>query len=188
MDMFYVLDREDRIVGVGGGWNEFAHENRSPEASAAHVVGEPLTSFIDGVETIQFLQQIFFACRSRDVSFSMLCRCDGPFVKRLYRMEVLPQENQGLMIRHRQLDRVRFKPGSKLIDLDPYRDGNRCSVCNRFEIDGDWVDTFTTHAQKDFVKSYSVCPKCRADSIQNSSANSANETNLIEFPKRSASG
>ena len=130
-DRWYLLDAEDRIVSVSKDWNAFALENGGESAVAAKIIGQSLWSFIDCTETQSYLSSLFFYCRGADSEICMTYRCDSPGVQRLFRMQIEPLPNRGIMIRHYLLYEKTFS--EKNLDLSrPVL--RRCTQCNDLSI------------------------------------------------------
>ncbi len=51
----YTLDRNNRIVDVGGEWDHFAIENDARNLVTPNVLGRPINEFIIGDVTCMFL-------------------------------------------------------------------------------------------------------------------------------------
>lgn len=86
-DVLYEIDRDDRIVSTGGGWETFANVN----GGLPDVVGRPLWDFIAGEEVRGIWSLVVRHVRAHESPLTFLYRCDAPGLRRLMQMELAPR-------------------------------------------------------------------------------------------------
>ncbi len=160
----YLLDNEDRIVSVGGEWNEFAVENNAEQAMSNSVVGKPVWDFIAGTPTIDFLQEIFDVCRSQRDPLTMYYRCDSPTVKRLFKFSALSDKSNNIVIGNTLIP-IDFQFwGPKIVTpLDELRPGETasCASCRALRMKDGWVDIFPAEDYNAGTHvNYTICARC----------------------------
>jgi len=158
---YYTLSPQGQIVDVGGSWDQFAWNNHGFEATADYVIGRQLNDFLDGLETVSFLNAMTFACRRNDSALEMICRCDAARKVQLFRMKICPTHDDMLTVSHTQV-LTRFLPqftapeGQRVQSSAP-----RCSICSNFRIGRVWVDP-VSQPQTEFVATtHVICPECK---------------------------
>jgi hypothetical protein len=90
LKLVYRLDRNNRILSVGGDWDKFALENGGEMAVARVVVGENLFDFIAGAETKSYVNAILFACRETGQPFCGSFQCNSDEEERRFIWNVTP--------------------------------------------------------------------------------------------------
>lgn len=163
MKSHYILDRDDRVIEIGGEWDVFAHRNAGDAAVAERVLDRPLWDFVEGDDARSHLNALFFAARRTGAPIETLYRCDAPWERRLYRMRIAPMPGGALRIGHELLS-------SEGLALNPIAfrkgPGERCAICGSVhEIDG-WVDPFDAPMRAHVYDRWTVCPACRAAGLR----------------------
>lgn len=168
----YSIDREDIVTSVSDSWVEFARENRAPELTRDHVVGQCLWQFVGGRETRLLYEDLFLRVRTRTGSIKLPFRCDSPDRFRFMRLvlESGPRDSiecRGILVREQE--RPFF---SILAKAFPRTDATlpMCSLCKRIYAFGtQWLDTEDAIRQLDLFESpklpqleYTVCDECAA--------------------------
>ena len=158
---WYEIDAENIVQSVGGDWDHFADLNAGGDCSSSSVIGQPLFQFVTGSKTREFLDSLFYNVLDLKAPFQMLYRCDGPDVKRIFRMVLTPSfvSQQQIRISH-TLVFSSSENNQRVINFSDRYDSCRCSMCGAIEIAGEWKDTWTQPDPEYFVGSYMVCPKC----------------------------
>lgn len=155
---FYVLDAHNRIIEVGGCWNEFAVSNDGASATSARVLGRSVWEFIAGTDTVAYLNAIFFQSRRTGRYFRDIYRCDSEGQFREFQMEVIPAEH-GVLRVHHFLIRTGLLPTADFEHLQPVS-ARRCSACCSYELQDHWVDR-KNHQILLQASDYVVCPNCK---------------------------
>lgn len=138
---WYELDREDRVVAVGGEWDPFALQNGAPHAVSAHVVGQPLWAFVNGIETMHLLQRLIAGVRASGAPVEVPFRCDGPNVERHMHFHAAPVNGDHVRITTHLLSEVPVgSPPASSPGLDEGAMVTMCSWCNHIRmVDGTWL-------------------------------------------------
>lgn len=78
LQTYSVVDRELRILWVGGDWDEFALENQGPAAVANEVLSTNMVDHIVGADTraawVSLLEAVFETQKELKLDY----RCDSP--------------------------------------------------------------------------------------------------------------
>jgi hypothetical protein len=168
----YVLDEEDRIVSVGGDWDEFARANGGEHLIGQALLGSSFWDHVSGESLSQLLGLVFRRVRQKGKPITVPSRCDSP------------QFIRHLEIRVRQCSDHRLEIQSCISSEVPrgnWRSSARsrmllqmCSWCNRFHIEGQWLEIEDAIrrlklADAEFVprSSHGICPDC-ADLLKQS--------------------
>jgi hypothetical protein len=167
----YELDRQDRICRISGPWDDFAEANGTKAGAETvspfvqSVIGRPLHAFIRDDPTRMFLLAVLTSVRKLQRSRTVAYRCDAPDLKRFMQMDVEPLPEGGLRLTHRLLRTellvppFTFRPA---VAADPVT-GRRCSLCNRVEVHGAWVEPDQAAARslpQPHAVRYGLCPVC----------------------------
>lgn len=158
----YTLDRDNRIICLGGSWDDFALKNDGSNAMAEKVIGHSLWNFVEGFEVQSFLNAIFFAVRQKNQPFSTLYRCDTSNKARLFKMTATPNSLGHVHVGHQLIEPPRIAAPSSVMTLDSIMCSNRCSMCCSFKVDEEWVDPFAYPETEFFPYSHVICPSCKA--------------------------
>lgn len=140
----YRVDGLDRVVSVGGPWDAFARENDGDAVVARHIIGRHLFDFVTDPTTQHLYRKMLARARAgRDLNFTY--RCDSPGVRRLMEMQMrLVNDDGSVEFSSTPLHEQPRVP----VDL-PQADGaadapetlqRACGWCNRFEVDGEWLE------------------------------------------------
>ena len=169
---WYELDAEDRVADVGPGWDEFAHENTSPNAVRDVVVGRPFYSFVAGSQTRSLLEMIFERTRERSEPIEMTFRCDAPRVRRFMSFTSETTPDGGIRVHTRLLgagerDALGFLRGPGVGSQEPVR---VCSWCNRIAVEsGRWLEAETGAERLGLLLrrevppiTHGICPGCKS--------------------------
>jgi len=165
----YWVDQNDRIVKVGGAWDEAARDGGSDSLFADSVKGTNLFSYIAGEATRSFVWTMIDAVRKLQRPNKRPYRCDTPTLKRSMEMTIIPEGNGLLRLEHRlvatePLQRpLSFRSAHRLDYKPPLR--LRCSMCNQVRIGQVWREP-DEHAKllntlETTPVVYSVCDDCR---------------------------
>ncbi|MFT6774022.1 MAG: hypothetical protein ACJA1L_001733 [Paracoccaceae bacterium] len=161
-DISYEIDAQNIITGVDGAWDEFALENDGPGAQESLVVGEPLWSFVSGVDTISHLNAIFFWCRRNGTLFQSAFRCDALTMRRLIRMTVTPLGDGALRIENHLVEAMKRNAAEWHAHGPASGLSSRCSVCCRVQEGAAWVDAGMPPSPLGGVmQRYTICPDCK---------------------------
>lgn len=159
----YTLDNTNRIIDVGGDWDDFAHQNDRAGAVSANVIGKSIWDFISGFDVQNFLSAVIAFVRVREEEFDTLYRCDSAETPRLCRMEVTPLDDNTVEVKNVLLQHPEIAPASNVLELDHNRCFNRCSKCCRFKIGEDWIEAFAYPHANLFPDSHVLCPDCKVE-------------------------
>lgn len=165
--LFYALDRQDRIIDVGGAWDDFALENDGKSVLRERVLGTPVFKHVNGDISAMYLRTLLSSVRLLDRSVTRCYRCDSPGTKRFMEMTLTPDADDGVMIAHRLL-RTESLPARFIFTVAKGRPSFavRCSMCNRLKQDGEWQEPEVLLSKHDWGNAqprsviYGVCDDC----------------------------
>ena len=156
--MWFFLDPSNKIIDVSPDWDSQAGTLGGALVARRGIVGRSLWDFVNGAETRSYLNAVFFWCRQSGRGLSLPNRCDAPNLRRECRMDIAPDSEGGLEVRHHLLAETPVA-GQKLSGTDA--PGQQCSQCLRWEGPDGWRDLMiATPPQATFV-TYVICPDCR---------------------------
>lgn len=166
--LYYRLDRDDRIVEVGGNWDQFAQQNGGDEIVSHRVIGTPLFKYIDGETSRDHIWTAVDSVRKLSAPRKLAYRCDSPDLKRYMEMLIKPDVAGGVVVEHTTLrvepltPTIRFVSGGASQALVI-----RCSMCSRVRIKGLWIEPDAAMAERLIAPNathrvaYGVCVECR---------------------------
>lgn len=158
----YYLDARDVIVDVNAAWNAFAQQNGGI-LLADEVIGEKLTRFVTGEPTRMYISTVLEGVRTLGRPAVKPYRCDSPGLKRFMEMSVVPEAGKRLRLEHRCL-KVEGREPAVAFEYRPGKTAVRCcSVCNRIEHRGAWVEAAERITGVKFARldvAYEVCGNC----------------------------
>lgn len=143
-----------------GDWNAYATQNGAANLDAGSVVGNTLWDYVAGVETVGFLNALFFWTLREESAFSMPVRCDMPFSPALYRMAVRWTGHDSLEIAHEAMQAPNF-PKKHPIPTETIEATHRCSFCCKYEVDGLWLESFEHPSIRYETAAHTICEPCR---------------------------
>lgn len=162
--MHYLVDAENRIVEVGGGWDAAVDALGAGSGVAqADVVGRQLESCIAGDATKMFVRAALDAARVLRQTRVLPYRCDGPGERRYFEMVISPQADGRVQVAHRLVEvraqASRRPPDRALASSRHALAGWRCSQCWRVRLSNaaDWSEA---DAEPPFALAQDVCPEC----------------------------
>lgn len=166
----YWLDRDDRIVKVGGAWDRFALDNDGPAARADAVVGRPIWDFVVGDASRMWLESLLGYARLHDATITRRYRCDSPDVRRYLSMTVVREGRHHLRVEH-LVESV--EPRERIVGIAAASNRAagtrlRCSICGRIKGDDAWREPEDAALadrpdapRSEFTVIYSVCAECQ---------------------------
>jgi hypothetical protein len=165
-NLFYRLDRQDRVIDMGGRGFTAAVTGEHLDSVKGRIVGTFLFDHIAGHFTRRFLREFLAGARSAGAQSRRMYRCDSPTDKIVMEMRATPQADGGLLLEHRE---VACEPLSLPVPVafaKTWKAANarRCSMCNRMQARGStqWLepDDFARRGLSPVVI-HTVCPACR---------------------------
>lgn len=163
-DLYYRLDKADRITETGGEWDRLAQENSEPALLGASIVGRSLYDFIHGDVSRMFVRSLVDGVRVLRRPRTVLYRCDSPCLRRYMEMTISCEPGGGVLIEHRQLRtepiarKFEFKVGVGLISQMRIR----CTHCNAVKNNGVWgePELVLPAGEEQIPVIYGVCQVC----------------------------
>jgi hypothetical protein len=169
-DLRYVIDEQDRLVRVNDAYYRFAGENGWAGAGAS--LGRSLWDFVSGEQLTTLLRILVRRVRLTKTAVELPFRCDGPDVRRELNIRIASTSSGRAVLFE---TRVRSEePREFQALLDPSADRSEeliemCGWCDRFLVDGDWVEVEDAAARLQLFKrseppaiSHGICPECAA--------------------------
>lgn len=165
--LFYTLDRQDRIIDVGGAWDDFALDNDGGSVLRAHVLGTQVFEHVNGDVSVMYLRTLLSSVRLLGRAVTRSYRCDSPGTKRLMEMTLTPDEDDAMVIAHRLL-RTEALPARFVFTVDKGRPSFavRCSMCNRLKKSKVWQEPEVVWRHDRWQEAgptsviYGICPDC----------------------------
>ena len=166
MKTYYRVDKKCRIIDVGGDWDDFATRNASDECGSKYVIGDDLFSHIAGDEVRMWIESLILTVRHTKKPIELNYRCDGPDVRRHFRLVAEPEPEDVVLVSH-QLTAEEPQPTTILLSsASNCRVGTpRCSICNSVRLADRWVDPFELGSSQEIQVTHEVCPRCSAMSL-----------------------
>ncbi len=166
MNSYYFLDAQNVITRTGGDWDEFSKQNGGRSDISQYALGTWLWDHIGDDDTCSYLNAVFFAARSSGSRVSLLYRCDTPAEPLQSRMNIIPREDQTLVVLHEQVPLLRQVGPGLVLSAGKAQGTKCCTVCRSHEVDGRWIDKFD-HPSADFsIDHFTVCPECKSVAAQ----------------------
>ena len=166
-DVWYRIDRQDRITAFGGAWRSVPIEETAGAVPAAGVIGTRIYDHVSGHFTRRFLREFFQQARRQTAtSKRRTYRCDGPGQKVLVEMTAHADECGNILTTHRDVEVVTLPFNVNVVDVRSRRMASvlRCSMCNRLQSlqGGGWREPEEV-ARPNVVTSvvHTVCSDCR---------------------------
>jgi len=161
LQTYCVLDRELRILWVGGDWDEFALENQGPAAVANEVLSTKLDDHIVGEDTRSAVIGLLEAVFETQKEIKLDCRCDSPRHLRRVQLSIRPMKDNRVLMVHDLRDVQSFvKPFANW----HYRHdatAAKCSFCNAVRQDGGvWIAPEALETHPTAVR-YVMCETCQ---------------------------
>lgn len=186
--IFYSLDQDNKIVGVGPGWNEFARANGAPELESHSLMGKPVMNYFFDEATRRLYSRLFERVRKIGQEVSFQYRCDSPSLRRFMRLTVSPGSNGGVMVLSETLAKEPREEECFQWERVPTAAQRKarlrnmvlmaaCGICSRIQIpSGSWLEIEDALASMGLTDepwfpllTPSVCPDCVA-SVDNVSS------------------
>lgn len=164
-----MIDHQDHLVKVDGGYYRFAEENGWDGAGDS--LGRTLWDFVAGEELKKLQRMLLRRIRGEVRSVDLPFRCDGPGVRR--EMDInIAAHSSGRLVRfsarpRSEEQRPQFQP---LLSPDAPRGDETltmCGWCDRFLVGGEWVEVEEAAARLGLFQlaelpaiSHGICPEC----------------------------
>lgn len=196
----YVLDLHNRIVELGGAWDEFALANQGERATRRFVLGQSLEHFISGDATRMFLRTLLDNVRRLHYPLTRPYRCDSPNLRRHLEMTLTPLGSGLVRLEHRVLQEIPvqsvFTVNSQMLQgrlqgKDPrYRFIHRCSMCCRYAFNQQWMELAELQNSPELQAAgeipviHTVCPECKDNLLQRRRRSTLHAEAYKVLPKR----
>jgi hypothetical protein len=141
-EISYRIDRENRLIDVGGDWDAFALENETPSLRREAVLGRSLLDFVTGAETRHLYEVLLGRARAGPPLRRLPFRCDSPGLRRFMEMDIASPDGAAVEYRCRVL---RTEPRPPVYTVTAEAGGERtmrmCSWCKKVHLTRDlWVE------------------------------------------------
>ncbi len=166
----YAIDDEDRLIRVDEGYYRFATENGWEGAGDS--LGRSLWDFVAGHDVRKLQRLLLRRVREGVRGVELPFRCDGPDVTREMDIRIAADSSGRVVLFSARLraEGKREEP-QPLLDSDaPREEGDflqMCAWCDRFLIDGDWVEVEEAAKQLELFRrsrlptlDHGICPNC----------------------------
>lgn len=178
----YTLCKRGRIIGISGDWDRFAWANDGLEATADCVMGRHLSDYLDGFETISFINALVFSCRRLDIRFQMISRCDSATDMNLMRMTIKPDKNETLEISHSLILSRPLREHPLSYGDAPHVTAVRCSMCCSYAVGRHWIDPLSQTDTVFTTSRHTICPDCKeraSDALRRAQTSSPPKLTLV---------
>lgn len=168
----YEIDADDRLIGVGGSWAEFAQDNDAPELAAPEL-GRSIWSYVDGDDVQDLWRLLLARVRAERTDTRIPFRCDGPDVRRWFEMILSPDDADSVHFRSVLIVEAP-RPDIVLLDRWAHRMSDAtplvvCSWCGRGHDGSRWRDLEEVVRDRRLLEQpdlppldHGVCPTCVA--------------------------
>jgi uncharacterized protein YlaI len=137
--VYFVLDKEFRLLWVGGEWDDFANANGGQSARINDVLSTSLLDHIADDDTKRAMVRLVEAVMDVQEPLKIDYRCDNPEMLRRFQMTVQPMKEGRVLVVHDLRDAQSFKVPLFPWRHNPHADEKKCSFCNRVKFVGkDW--------------------------------------------------
>lgn len=164
--VIYVLDGEDRIIELGGQWDDFAQANDGEGLCGQAVIGTRFWDHISGDALRDLLGRVFQRARKLDEPITVPARCDSPGTVRHLSIRVFARNPNCLEITScvtSEMPRSQWRPGDRSRAML-----QMCSWCNRVRVENQWLEIENAFAHFDLANaevlpksSHGICPDCK---------------------------
>lgn len=166
----YAIDAHDVVIGVGGEWSAFAHDNHAPELD--ELPGDrTLWSYFDSDEVRDVWRLLITRVRADGAEVVVPLRCDAPHMRRWFDMTVAPGPDGEVRFRS-VLSFEEPRPAVALLDGLVDRDPGKpavpvCSWCGEGHDGAAWRPIEDVVADLRLLEDalpavdYGICPSCR---------------------------
>ncbi|MBK7974579.1 MAG: PAS domain-containing protein [Deltaproteobacteria bacterium] len=172
MRVEYHIDRDDRIVAVNDDWTTFAAANSGHALVGDAVLGQSIWDHVSDPSTASIYQRMYQRVRDESRTTTFTFRCDAPGERRLFRMQLTPGDEGGVITEVRE---VTVEPRAPIRALDATCERGEamtrmCAWCHAIaDADGSWLeledavrDLEVFHGATPPFVTHTVCPTCRA--------------------------
>jgi hypothetical protein len=165
----YAVDDQDHLIRVDEGYYRFAEENGWKEAGTS--LGRSLWDYVGGEEMRKLQRLLLRRIRDEVGDVELPFRCDGPDVRREMKIRIVARPGGRVVLFSARLrsEEEREVP-QPLLDPESPRGEETltmCGWCDRFEVDGDWVEVEEAAKRLDLFNrpelpaiSHGICPDC----------------------------
>jgi hypothetical protein len=166
-DVWYRIDRHDRIFAFGGAWRSGPVQEIAGAAPAAGMIGTRIFDHVSGHFTRRFLREFFQQARQQTATVRRRTyRCDGPGQKVLVEMTAHADECGNILTTHRDVEIVALPFNIDVVGVRSRRMASvlRCSMCNRLQSlqGGDWQEPEKVALPNVSTRAvHTVCSDCR---------------------------
>ena len=161
--VYYVLDPQDRILWIGGEWDEFALANGGSGACANFVLATPLSRHVAGETTRAALARMIGAVRAAGAPLRIDYRCDSPRLARRVRFTIQPMKEARVLMVHDLRDACAFEEALPHWRTEASAAARKCSFCGAVQQPGrGWSFAEDLGAAHPAAVDYDVCPGCTA--------------------------
>ncbi len=165
LQTYAVVDKEHRLLWVGGEWDEFALQNAGKNATANAVLSTSLMSYIAGDVTRAVTARLVDAVLTTKRPLRLEYRCDSPSMARKFRLTVQPMKDDRALMVHDLCDAWHFSPPLRPWHHDAAAPDCKCSFCGDVRLEGtsDWESCDDLRERHPTHVTYDICPRCRAE-------------------------
>jgi hypothetical protein len=172
-DLVYLLDADDRIVGVNDAWSAFALANAGdPSLQPPAILGRPLWEQVTDETTRQLYARLLERVRAGAAPPPIRIRCDSPGERRLLEMTLVARPAGAIEVRTRAI-RLERRATVELLDREARRSERLlaiCSWCGRIPSEGGarWLEVEEAVSALGLFEgdalprlSHGICEDCR---------------------------
>lgn len=165
----YAIDEHDHLIRLDNGYYRFAEENGWEEAGTS--LGRSLWDYVAGDEMRKLQRLLVRRIRDGVGNVELPFRCDGPGVRREMNIRIVARPGGRVVLFSARLRSEEARDLPQLL-LDPEAPRGEetlkmCGWCDRFEVDGEWVEVEEAAKRLDLFKwpelpaiDHGICPDC----------------------------
>jgi hypothetical protein len=164
LQTYAVVDKEHRLLWVGGEWDEFALQNAGKGATANKVLSTSLMSHVAGDITRAMTARLIDTVLDSKRPLRLEYRCDSPGMARKFMLTIQPMKDGRALMVHDLRDAWHFSPPLRPWHHDLDAPDCKCSFCGDVRLEGasDWESCDELRDRHPTNVTYDVCPKCRS--------------------------
>jgi len=164
MNLFYELDRDDRITLVSSNWKLSAVasdgvSNINPE----DIISRHILDFVSSDDVKIYLGALFLSCRRFNRRIDIPYRCNAPGLERNFIMSLKPRPADGVRVSHIQLSERSLPKSDKIVFIEDHHKAKKCAICCAIKVADERVYPRSTPNDQDFPMGHGICEDCQLE-------------------------
>jgi hypothetical protein len=168
--VYAVVDKEYRLLWVGGEWDEFALGNAGKTSLADAILSTSLMAHVAGEDTRVLTARMIDTVMQARKPLRLEYRCDSPGMARKFLLTIQPMKGGQALMVHDLRDAWHFSPPLNPWQFDVNAVDRKCSFCGNVMLSGthEWQTCDEIRDRHPTKVNYEVCETCQtavADAI-----------------------